>query len=252
MDQLAKANAFRALHRAGNPVVLYNIWDAGGAGALEKAGATALATGSKSVALAQGYSDGEQIPLGFVLQIVARITASTKLPVSVDFEGGYALDAQTLGDNVKQLIAAGAIGLNFEDQIVGGTGLHSAAVQAQRIAALRAAADETGIPLFINARTDLFLKAGAEGDHAALLAEAIARAEAYTQAGADGIFVPGLWDTALIAKFCQSVTLPVNVMLLGKLTSQAAAAAAGAARVSYGPGPYFSALEDLTARFNAL
>ncbi len=115
----------------------------------------------------------------------------------------------------------GAIGINFEDQVVGGEGLHAITDQAARIAAVRRAADQAGVPLFINARTDVFLKAKAE-DHAGLLDQALARAKAYAAAGADGFFVPGLTDAALIPRIVEGTSLPVNVMIRGALTSVAA------------------------------
>jgi 2-methylisocitrate lyase-like PEP mutase family enzyme len=250
MSQADKARRFKALHIPGNPLVLYNIWDAGSAKSVAGAGAQALATGSWSVAAAQGYADGEAIPLDFALQIIARITASTDLPVSVDFEGGYATAPAALAANLTRVIAAGGIGINFEDQIVGGTGLHPIADQVQRIKAIRAAADAAGVPLFINARTDLFLKT--QTNQAALVAEALARQTAYAQAGADGFFIPGLGDAALIAQICQASTLPVNVMMVGSLTALPTAARLGAARASFGPGPYRVAQDDLKARAEKL
>ena len=123
-DQNKKAQDFAALHVPGNPLVLYNIWDAGSAAALAKAGAVAVATGSWSVAEAQGYGDGEQLPLSHLVQIVERIAQTVDVPLSVDFEGGYAIGGAELTENVARIVAAGAVGINFEDQIVGGTGLY--------------------------------------------------------------------------------------------------------------------------------
>lgn len=252
MTQAEKARAFAALHTPGTPLLIYNIWDAGGAGALDKAGVQAIATGSWSVAAAQGYGDGEKIPLDLLLGIVERIVAATSLPVSVDFEGGYAEDPEALAKNVTRLIATGAVGINFEDQIVGGEGLYPMDQQARRIASVRAAAKAAGVPLFINARTDLFLKAGPEGDHGALMDEALARADAYARAGADGFFVPLLTDPALVRRVCQGSPLPVNVMLRPPLDDVAQAGKLGVARASLGPVPYFSALEDMVRRYEAV
>ena len=246
MSQADKARRFKALHIPGTPLVLYNIWDAGSAKTVASAGAQALATGSWSVAAAQGYGDGEAIPLDFALQIIVRITQNTDLPVSVDFEGGYATDPSELAANITRVIAAGAIGINFEDQIVGGQGLHPITEQVQRIKAIRQAAEASGVPLFINARTDVFLKT--QTNQAALLDEALARQTAYAEAGADGFFIPGLGDETLIGQICQASTLPVNVMMLGSLTSLPTVARAGAARASFGPGPYRTAQEELKAR----
>ena len=158
MTQSEKADHFTALHVPGDPLVLYNIWDAGSAKAIADAGTSAIATGSWSVAAAQGYPDGEKIPLDLLLGVAERIVLSTDLPVTVDFEGGYARAPGQLAENILRLIETGAVGLNFEDQIVGGDGLYETGEQADRIAAIRQMAQQTKVALFINARTDLFLK----------------------------------------------------------------------------------------------
>mgnify|MGYP003402032485 CR=1 FL=1 len=137
-DQREKAEAFAALHVKGDPIILFNIWDAGGAKAVAEAGAKAIATGSHSVAVANGYDDGQHVPLEFVLDSIARIVASVDLPVTLDFEGGYATDADGLKANIAKVIETGAIGINFEDQIVGGEGMYSVEQQQTRIAAIRA------------------------------------------------------------------------------------------------------------------
>ena len=252
MTQSEKAAAFAALHRPGDPVVLYNIWDAGSAKAIAEAGAKAVATGSWSVAAAQGYGDGQRLPLELLLQIVAQIVRSVAVPVSVDFEGGYATTPDLLADNIKGLLATGAVGLNFEDQVVGGAGLYDADAQAARIAIIRQVADAAAVPLFINARTDLFLREADTSKHAALLPEALARGALYQQAGASGFFVPGLTDPALLAEVCRVGALPVNAMRLGAAPDRLALAKLGIARVSYGPGPYREAMANLKERFAAL
>lgn len=250
-DQQERAARFKALHVKGNPLVLYNIWDAGGARALQEAGAQAVATGSWSMAAAHGFADGEAIPLQFVLQIVERIAVSTDLPLTVDFEGGYAVEPDLVALNVRRVIQAGAIGINLEDRVVSGEGLYSVADQARRIEAVRRAAEQEGIGLFINARTDLFLGSD-PSRHAGFVAEAIERQAAYKEAGADGFFVPGLTDPSLIKTVVDATSLPVNVMLFGDLSSVRSVAAMGAARASFGPGPYLAAMSDLKARFIAL
>lgn len=247
MTYSTRARAFADLHQPGAPLVLYNIWDAGSAAALVKAGAQALATGSWSVAAAQGYGDGEEMPLEILLQIVSRITATCDLPLTVDFEGGFATDAATLTANAQRLVATGAVGINFEDQIVGGEGLYSIADQAERVAAMRTADPD----YFINARTDLFLKERDADRHADLIETALERAVAYAEAGASGFFVPGLTDAGLIARITEASPLPVNVMMRGgmQLTDMATA---GVARASYGPGPYAKAMKQLGEAFVAL
>lgn len=250
MTQAQKAQDFKDLHRAGDPLVLYNIWDAGGAQALVKAGALAVATGSWSVAGAQGYKDGEDLPLAVLEQIAARIVASVDVPVSVDFEGCYAVDPDGVRANVARIIDAGAIGINFEDRVVKGTGLHDVDTQVARIKAARMAGDAAGVPVFINARTDLFLASDA-ADHGGLMGDALARGAAYKDAGADGFFVPGLGDLSLIRQVVDGVRLPVNVMM-GAQPSVAGLAKHGVARVSFGPAPYRIAMAELAEKFKAI
>lgn len=243
MDQTDKARQLQRLHVPGEPLVLFNIWDAGGAKALEETGVSAIATGSWSVAAAQGYADGEQIPLELVERIVERICAATTVPVTVDFEGGYASAPEAVAINVQRIVSAGAVGINFEDQVVAGTGLHDIALQSRRIAAIRASAGD--LPLFINARTDLFLQAKPETDHAALIPETMERADAYASAGASGLFLPGLVDPDLIAQMCAYTELPVNIMMKPGAAAVAELAQLGVARVSFGPGPYFQSIAGL-------
>jgi 2-methylisocitrate lyase-like PEP mutase family enzyme len=247
MTYSQRARAFGTLHQPGTPLVLYNIWDAGSAAAIAQNGAQALGTGSWSVAAAQGYGDGETIPLELLLQIVTRITAHCDLPLTVDFEGGFARQPETLTLNAKKLVATGAVGINFEDQIIGGDGLYEINEQTNRIAAMRAADAD----YFINARTDLFLKTPAPDRHEDLLDEALTRAAAYAAAGASGFFVPGLTDAGLIARITEASPLPVNVMMRPGMTLSAMAAS-GVARASYGPQPYVKAMQQLGAGFAAL
>ena len=251
MTQAQKARDFAALHMPGTPVVLYNIWDAGGARAIAEAGATAIATGSWSVAAAHGYADGQQIPMDLVLRIAARIAASVDLPVTLDFEGGYAEAPDEVAANVARVIEAGVVGINLEDQVVGTGALQSPDAQSARIGAVRRAAQAAQVPLFINARTDLFLKEHDRTKHAGLVQQAIERAAAYAQAGASGFFVPGLVDAELIGTICQATPLPVNAMMMAGAPPAADLAAAGVARISFGPGPYVAAMAGLAERFRS-
>ncbi|WP_421791165.1 isocitrate lyase/PEP mutase family protein [Hyphobacterium sp.] len=245
--QAGKAQTFHSLHQAGNPLVLYNIWDAGSAKAVAEAGAKAIATGSWSVAAAQGYDDGEKLPLDRLLRTAKQISSAVELPVNIDFEGGYAAEPEFLADNIAKLIATGAVGINFEDRIVSGDGLYSIEDQAKRIAAIRGVADETGIPLFINARTDVFLKTDA-ADHANHMKEATDRADVYAEAGASGIFIPGLSDADLIGRFCEHTNLPVNAYMKEGAPSIAEMAKRGVSRISHGPAPYREAMRALADR----
>jgi 2-methylisocitrate lyase-like PEP mutase family enzyme len=239
VSQIKKAKQFAALHVKGTPVVLYNAWDAGSAKAIVEAGAEAVATSSWSVAAAQGYEDGEDLPLALAAQIIGRIAESVDVPVTVDFEGGYSDDDWKLGSNISKLLDLGIIGINFEDRVVKGKGLYAIERQAKRIAAIRRAAEQKGIPLFINARTDVFLGNSADVD------EALEREKAYAAAGASGFFIPGPTDAAQIRRIAEQATLPVNVMIMEGVPSNDKLAKLGVARVSYGPIPYIETLEAL-------
>jgi 2-methylisocitrate lyase-like PEP mutase family enzyme len=251
MSQAEKATRLASLHQKGRPLVLYNIWDAGGATAVEEAGAHAVATGSWSMAAAHGYDDGEAILLDFVLRIVERICASVDVPVTVDFEGGYATDPDEVAENTRKVIRAGAVGINFEDRVVMGEGLHAISTQTARIRAIKAVASDEGIPLVLNARTDLFLGTD-PASHEGHLAEAMEREAAYAEAGADCFFVPGLTNAQLISEVTEKASLPVNVMMTGELKSIKDVASLGVSRASYGPGPFFEFLANLKKAYTAI
>jgi 2-methylisocitrate lyase-like PEP mutase family enzyme len=235
MNQTDKAKDFAALHVPGDPLILFNIWDAGSAQAVAKAGAKAIASGSASVAGAYGAQDGEDVPMEVALANAARIVASVDLPVTIDFEGGYAVDPDETAGNVQRLAAIGAVGCNFEDQVVGGQGMHDIDLQARRIAAVRAA---VGPDFFINARTDYFLQAKPDAHDAALADAAIERVKAYAHAGASGFFIPGLTDLDLVERIAEASPLPVNAMTWPGAPGRQEWADAGIARISYGPGPF--------------
>ena len=246
MNQIKKANQFAALHVKGAPVVLYNAWDAGSAKTIVDAGAGAIATSSWSVAAAQGYEDGEDLPLALAEQIVGRIAATVDVPVTVDFEGGYSDDDRKLASNISKLLDLGIVGINFEDRVVKGKGLYSIDRQAKRIAAIRHAAEQKGIPLFINARTDVFLGNNSDVD------EALEREKAYAAAGASGFFIPGLTDAGQVRRIAEEATLPVNVMVMEGVPSNDRLAKLGIARVSYGPIPYIETIEALQKKAGKL
>jgi 2-methylisocitrate lyase-like PEP mutase family enzyme len=244
-NQVERATTFAQLHVAGDPLILFNIWDAGSAQAVAGIGAKAIATGSWSVAAANGYTDGEEVPLDFVLSNLRRIVASVNLPVTLDMESGYARQPAEITENVARVIEAGAIGINFEDQIVGGEGLYEIEEQTTRVAAVRRAAEAASVPFFINARTDVFLKAPPETHSAAHLQDAIVRAQAYAQAGASGFFAPGLRNPEFIEKLCRQSPLPVNIMYVPDAPPTQELARLGVARLSYGPFPYRWMIEGL-------
>jgi 2-methylisocitrate lyase-like PEP mutase family enzyme len=245
MTQAEKAAQFSALHVRGEPLVLYNIWDAGSAKAVAGSGAKAVATGSWSMAAAQGYPDGEVIPLDTVELIVRQIARSVDVPVTVDLEGAYAVEPEQAAANVARIVQAGAIGINFEDGIIGGDGLHAIALQCRRIQAIRAGAEALGVALFINARTDLFLQAADAASHVTLLDAATERAQAFADAGASGYFAPGLADEDLIGALCAASSQPVNIMMKAGAPSISRLAALGVSRISYGPMPYVQSMQRL-------
>jgi 2-methylisocitrate lyase-like PEP mutase family enzyme len=249
MNQVEKAKRLAELHVRGAPLVLYNAWDAGSAKAISEAGAKAIATSSWSVAAAQGYRDGEAIPIEFAEQIVGRITATIDVPVTVDFEGGYSEDDGVLAANISRFLDLGVVGINVEDRVVKGSGLYAIDRQARRIAAIRDAARQKGIDLFINARTDVFFESE---DAARAIDEALERGRAYAAAGASGFFVPGLIDDALIGRISRGATLPVNIMVMDGVPANDRLGALGVARISYGPIPYIGAMTSLSEQAKAV
>jgi 2-methylisocitrate lyase-like PEP mutase family enzyme len=229
-----KFEQFRELHVPGDPLILFNVWDAGTAAAAAKAGAKAVATGSASVAAANGFGDGEEVPIDFALANSERIVATVDVPVTVDFEGGYATEPGKLAENFALLAATGVVGCNFEDQIVGSDGLWPIADQCERIKAARRA---VGDAFFINARTDIFLKAKSDAHDAAAADAAIERAIAYADAGASGYFIPGLANLELVERITKASPIPVNSMWFPGAPRNRQWADAGIARISHGPFP---------------
>ena len=214
------------------------MWDAGTAKAVDDIGAKAVATGSYAVALANGFNDGENIPLEFVLENLRRIVNAVDRPVSLDFEGGYAVEPGQLRKNIAEVIEAGAIGINFEDRLVRGEGLYPIEQQSERIRAIRQAADEQGIPLFINARADVVLPLPTDQHTESHLDQLIERVQAYAEAGADGFFAPGLVSPDFIGRLCDASPLPVNILVWPGVPSSKELASLGVARISYGGGSY--------------
>jgi 2-methylisocitrate lyase-like PEP mutase family enzyme len=226
MSQADPASRFRALHAVGRILVMPNAWDAGSARLIESCGAEAIATTSSGVAWSCGYPDGDALPPRMLADAVARIVRVMSVPLTVDAEGGYSSDPASVGETIRVLVDAGAVGVNLEDG-VGSPDLLCAKIAAARTAALRA-----GVDLFINARTDVFLKGlVSPGDR---VGETLARARRYHDAGCDGIFVPAASEPAVIRALVAGTGLPVNVMVLPTLPSVAELAALGVRRVSAG------------------
>jgi 2-methylisocitrate lyase-like PEP mutase family enzyme len=244
--QMQKAKRFRKLHVVGEPLVLFNIWDPGSAKAVAETGALALATSSWAVSEASGYSDGEHTPLSFAMDNLRRITEATELPVTVDLESGYGDTPRKVGETVALAIKAGAIGCNLEDSFPENGSLRETKHQADRIQHARQKVDEAGGDFFVNARTDLFIQVSQDEHDSSLVRKALERAEAYAGAGADGLFVPGLSDLALITELTKASPLPVNIMV-SQGANLSALAKRGVARISFGADPYvvtISALQE--------
>ena len=237
----SKFETFATLHVPGDPVIIYNIWDVGSALAVVAAGAKALATGSHPVADAHGFPDGQNVPMDFAFANAKRIVDAVELPLTVDFEGAYSTDPQEGGANVARLKETGAVGCNFEDQVIGGEGVHPLELQVKRIAAIRSA---VGSDFFINARTDLFLKTQTYDD--ALVDQVVERGKAFADAGASGFFVPRLADPAQIERIVREVPLPLNAIAFPGAPDKKVWIEAGVARISHGPFPHRALMAKLT------
>jgi 2-methylisocitrate lyase-like PEP mutase family enzyme len=240
-----KTEAFAALHVAGTPLILFNIWDAGSTIAVTKAGAKAIATGSWGVAGAHGLGDGEKLPLDLAVSTLAEIVAVTDLPVSIDLEAGYGVDAAGVGASVQRAVDAEAVGINLEDKDPVTKMLFSTADASARIAAAAA----TGV--FVNARADLFILTPPADHDAAKVDALIERAKAYADAGARGLFAPFLQDAALIERLCKGCPLPVNILMRPGCPDAATLANAGVARISHGHGPWAAAMDWLEQQARA-
>ncbi len=231
---MSQAAVFKQLHADPQILVLPNAWDAASAALMEDAGAKAVATSSAAVAWAHGYADGDLLPVPTLLAAIGEIARVLKVPLTADIEGGYSDDLATLAETIKGVVGAGAVGINLED------GGRDPDLHARKIEAVRKAA---GAELFVNARTDVYLRGLAEGD--AALAETLRRAELYRAAGADGIFVPGPTDEALLGTLARDIALPLNVMGRGGAPSAERLQALGVRRLSSATAPFRAAYAAL-------
>lgn len=234
-----QADIFRGLHAGPDLLILPNAWDAGSARVIETLGARAVATSSAAVCWSHGYADGHHLPISLLAQTVAEITRIVSIPVTCDSEGGYADEPAAVGENIARIIDAGAVGINIED------GLDAPDLLAAKIEAVRKAADRAGVALFINARTDVYLKRIAEG--AAAVEEVLRRAALYKAAGADGLFAPGIVVPEEIILVAADCGLPLNVMARPGLPAAAALKNLGARRISSATGLGRAALAALNA-----
>jgi 2-methylisocitrate lyase-like PEP mutase family enzyme len=222
------ATAFNRLHHGPELLVLANAWDAGSARLIESLGARAIATTSAGVAWSLGYPDGEAVPVSLLVSVVATTARAIRLPLTIDIEGGYAEDPAAVGEIVARVIDAGAIGINIED------GSAPPDLLCAKIAQAKQAGTRAGVDLFVNARTDVYLRGLAP--ETGRVAETLARAERYRQAGASGIFVPGLIDAADIRHIAAATGLPLNVMASPGLPPAPELARLGVRRLSAGAG----------------
>ncbi len=233
--QNAKATALRAMHNTPPILLLANAWDAASARLFEQAGARAIATTSAGIAFSQGFPDGEHISRSQMLDAVARIALSVEVPVTADVEAGYGTTPEDAAVTAQQVIEAGAVGMNFEDARTDAAhALFSVEQQVARIHAICDAGRRAGVPLVLNARTDVYL--GEVGDPSGRFAETVRRLNAYREAGADCLFVPGVSDGATIARLVREVSGPINVLVSAGLPPASELERLGVARVSVGSG----------------
>jgi 2-methylisocitrate lyase-like PEP mutase family enzyme len=221
------AAAFRALHQEGL-LLLLNAWDAGSARLLESLGAKAIATSSAAVAWAHGYKDGDQLPVPLLLGTVRALSRVLTVPLTVDLEGGYSQDPAQVGETVAAVLEAGAVGINLED------GSGTPEQYCAKVEAAKRAASRVGVDLFLNARTDVYLRGLAAPERR--VEETLARAARYRAAGADGLFVPGVRVAGDIRAIAASAGLPLNVLALAGVPPAAELAALGVRRLSSGSG----------------
>ena len=240
-SQRQKAEIFRKLHDRSKILVLPNAWDAASAKIFEAAGFPAVATTSSGVANSLGYSDGEAVSRDEMLAAVARIARVLNVPLSADIEAGYSSEMENLKATIRATIEAGAVGINLEDGMHDGSHqLFPIETAVARIKSVRAVANDIGVPLVINARTDVILHA--IGEKSSRFEHMVQRANAYLAAGADCAFVPGPSDADTIGKLAEAIKGPINVMVLPGMPSAPELHKLGVARVSMGGGPARAAL----------
>ncbi|MEU8679303.1 isocitrate lyase/phosphoenolpyruvate mutase family protein [Streptomyces sp. NPDC048560] len=228
ITQADNARVFRSLHSPAQPLALANAWDVASARVIEAAGASAIATTSAGIAWALGSPDGDVLTRDRALELIGRIVTAVAVPVTADIEGGYGDDAAGVAETVAGVLAAGAVGVNIED------GTRPPAELATRLTAARQASDRAGADLFLNARIDTYLFG--LGAPATRRKETLSRARMYVDAGADGIFVPGVTDTGIIEALARDISVPLNVMAGPGAPTVAQLGTLGVARVSLGSG----------------
>jgi 2-methylisocitrate lyase-like PEP mutase family enzyme len=231
----AKADAFRGMHQGPPILILPNAWDAVTARLFVKAGARAIATTSAGMAATLGYADGQKVPRELMMEAIARIARVVDMPVTADIESGYAASPKDLHESIRAVINAGAIGFNLEDATGNSSKLLFALEQQiERIRAARVAGDNANVRVVINARTDVYL--AKVGEPATRFAETVRRLNAYREAGADCVFVPGVTDIPTLTQLVRSVPGPLNVLAGPGMPPVADLQRIGIARLSVGSG----------------
>ncbi|HXR83841.1 MAG TPA: isocitrate lyase/phosphoenolpyruvate mutase family protein [Hanamia sp.] len=230
-----KEKQFHQLHHNGEPLVLPNIWNTLGARLLEELGYKAIATASASIAFSNGYDDGQKIPFDELLFLLKKIVKNVKIPVSADIESGYAKSSIELRENIKKLIDTGISGINFEDSLHDESKLFSKEEQSEKINLIKKTASENRSNLFINARTDVFIKEN-KASKEEKLTEAIERGKAYKNAGADSFYPIFLKEKEGIETIVKEVSLPVNILMVSGIPDFSTLKEIGVSRISLGPG----------------
>jgi len=239
-SQKEKAEDFRALHHGKRILVLPNAWDVPSARVFEDAGFPAVATSSAGMLVSLGYPDGEVINRQEFVSAVGRIARVLSVPLSADIVAGFGKTSKEVLATVKAILKAGAIGVNIEDFIHATKKLYAVERQIENVKAIRKLGETLGVPVVINARTDALRFA--EGTEEAQFKEAIRRATAYRDAGADCVYPMGLIDAASIARFVKALDFPINVMVRKGLPPVGELERLGVARVSFGPSPSYAAM----------
>jgi 2-methylisocitrate lyase-like PEP mutase family enzyme len=238
--QNTKAELLLKYQQDGARLLLPNAWDCASARLFEEAGFPAIGTTSAGIAFAQGYSDGQQIPRDEMMQVIARIAATVQIPVTADIEAGYGPTTNDVAETIRAVIAAGAVGVNLEDNTGALKPLFSLEQQVERIAAAREEARRSDLNLVINARIDTYLFA--IGEETTRLDDTIRRGKAYLQAGANSIFVPGAADPALIEILVHEIPAPLNIMVWPGMLSAPELFKLGVTRVSIGGAAMFATM----------
>lgn len=242
------AETFFELHKGPAPLLTGNVWDVGSAIAFEKSGYKAIATSSAALANALGYEDGENLPVEWLLEAVKRIIARVNIPLSVDMERGYSNTIQGIVENVDRLYGLGAVGMNIEDSVRGAAReLQPVSEFCKKLEALSNHLAQRNMKFFVNARTDAYLTG-----HPSPLAESVARAGAYENAGANGVFVPFALAAEDIKTIVQATSLPVHVMYHQQLPPFKELGQLGVRRVSMGPFVYRSMMAALDKHIQAI